>query len=142
MATITFTDSGGAVSISNGRTAPGNRLSEWTPTVNKVADRRFALGTGIAYEYVFREDFLASFTLEGLPATELEKVSRLVRHAQAGNTFVINTMDNSARTYTVRLAEGNDIALTMTDRTFLEYSLSMSVSNANSPKVFMTVEYL
>jgi hypothetical protein len=142
MATITFTDAAGAASISNGRSAPGNRLSSWTPTMNKVADRRFALGSGIAFEYVFREDFLASFTLEGLPATELEKVSRLVRHAQAGNTFVINTMDNSARSYTVRLAEGSDIEVSMTDRTFLEYSLSMSVANANSPKVFMTVEYL
>lgn len=142
MATITFTDSVGAVSISNGHAAPGNRLSDWTPTLNKVADRRFALGTGIAFEYVFREDFLASFSLIGLPATELEKVSRLVRYAQAGNTFVINTMDNSARSYTVRLAEGGAIDLTMTDPTFLEYTLQMTVANASSPKVFMTVEYL
>jgi hypothetical protein len=142
MATITFTDSVGAATIANQAAAPGNRLSNWTPTLNKVADRRFALGTGIAFEYVFREDFLASFTLEGLPATELEKVSRLVRHAQAGNTFVINTMDNSARSYTVRMAEGSEIDVSMTDRTFCEYSLSMTVANANSPKVFMTVEYL
>ena len=142
MATITFTDSVGAVSISNEHAAPGNRLSDWTPTLNKVADRRFALGTGIAFEYVFREDFLASFSLVGLPATELEKVSRLVRYSQAGNTFVINTMDNSARSYTVRLAEGGAIDLTMTDSTFLEYTLQMTVANASSPKVFMTVEYL
>jgi hypothetical protein len=142
MATITFTDSAGAVTISNQVAAPGNRLSSWTPTVNKVADRRFALGTGVAFEYVFREDFLASFTLDGLPATELEKVSRLVRHAQAGNTFVINTMDNAARSYTVRMAEGSDITVTMTNATFLDYSVSMTVANANSPKVFMTVEYL
>ena len=82
------------------------------------------------------------FSLVGLPATELEKVSRLVRYAQAGNTFVINTMDNSARSYTVRLAEGGAIDLTMTDPTFLEYTLQMTVANASSPKVFMTVEYL
>jgi len=142
MATITFTDSAGAVSISNGHAAPGNRFSDWTPTLNKVADRRFALGTGIAFEYVFREDFLASFSLAGLPATELEKVSRLVRYAQAGNTFVLNTMDNSTRTYTVRLAEGAEMQLTMTDPTFVEYTLQMTVANASSPKVFMTVEYL
>jgi hypothetical protein len=142
MASITFTDSVGAVTLTNGRAAPGDRFASWTPTVFRVADRRFALGTGIAYEYLFRQDFLASFSIDGLPATQLENVSRFVRHAQQGNTFSVNTGDNSARTYTCRLAEGAEIALAMTDPTFVEYRMDVTVSNASSPKVFMPCEYL
>jgi hypothetical protein len=142
MASITFTDSAGAVTLSNGRSGPGNRFSGWTPTVSRVADRRFALGTGIAYEYLFREDFLASFSIDGLPATQLENVSRFVRYAQQGNTFTVNTTDNSARVYTCRLAEGAEVDLSMTDPTFVEYRMDVTVSNASSPKVFMVCEYL
>jgi hypothetical protein len=142
MASITFTDSVGAVTLSNGRTAPGNRFSGWTPTVSRVADRRFALGTGVPYEYLFREDFLASFSIEGLPATQLENVARFTRHAQQGNTFTVNTTDNSSRTYTCILAEGADVGLSMTDPTFVEYRMEVTVSNASSPKVFMVCEYL
>jgi hypothetical protein len=142
MSSITFTDSAGAVTLSNGRAAPGNRFSSWTPTVFRVADRRFALGTGVAYEYLFREDFLAAFSLDGLPATQLENVARFTRYAQQGNTFTVNTADNSSRSYTCRLAEGTDIAVSMTDPTFVEYRMDVTVSNASSPKVFMVCEYL
>lgn len=142
MASITFTDGTGAVTLSNGRTGVGARFSQWTPTINRVADRRFALGTGVAYEYLFREDSLVSFTLDGLPATQLENVARFTKYIQAGGTVTLNTTDNSNRTYQARLAEGSDVQVTMTDTTFIEYSLRVTMANADSPVVFMVCEYL
>lgn len=142
MASITFTDSTGAATLTNGRSGPGSRFSNWVPTVRRVADRRFALGTGIAYEYLFREDFAATFAIEGIPAADLEVVARFTRYAQQGNTFTVNTTDNANRVYTCRMAEDATFDLSMSDATFLEYTLTVSVYNASSPKVFMRCEYL
>lgn len=142
MASITFTDGVGAVTLENNRTGPGSRFKGWTPTINRVSDTRTALGTGVRYEYLFREDSLAAFSLEGLPATQLENVARFVRWAATGNTFTVNTTDNSNRVYTCRLAEGATVDVTMTDATFLEYTMQTTVANASTPAVFMTVEYL
>lgn len=142
MASITFTDGTGAVTLTNGQSGPGNRFREWTPTINRVADRRYALGTGVAYEYLFREDSLASFAIEGLPATQMENVARFTRWALAGNTFTVNTTDNNNRVYTCRIAEGSSVEVSQSDPTFFEYTMRVTVANAQSPVVFMTVEYL
>lgn len=142
MATITFTDSGGAVTFSNGKSGPGSRFSMWTPDIVRVSDRRYGLGTGIAYEYLFREDFVAKFTIEHIPLSQLENAARFKRWALQGNTFTVNTQDKSSRTYTCRLMEGATLELQMTDRVFLEYSLDVAVMSASSPTVFLKCEYL
>jgi hypothetical protein len=142
MATITFTDGTGAVTLSNGKAGPGSRFSQWTPSIDRIADRRFALGTGIAYEYLFREDFTASFQIEHLPLTQLANVSRFMRWALQGNTFTVNTQDKTNKTYTCRLRPETMPTLTMTDRVVLEYTLDLSVISAASPTVFLACEYL
>jgi hypothetical protein len=142
MATITFTDGTGAVTFSNDKAGPGSRFSMWTPDIVRVADRRTALGTGVSYEYLFREDFVASFTIEHIPLSQLENAVRFKRWALQGNTFSVNTQDKQSRTYTCRLMEGAQLELAITDRTFVEYSLDIVVSSASSPKVFLKCEYV
>jgi len=142
MASITFTDGGGAVTLTNGLTGPGNRFANWTPTIFRVTDRRTALGTGVHYEFVYREDYVAAFSMTQMPATQLEAVARFTKWAEAGNTFTVNTTDNSSRTYTCRLADGATVNVSMTDPVFCEYTVEVTVSSASSPKVFLTCEYL
>jgi hypothetical protein len=141
MATITFTDGTGAVTLSNGKDGPGSRFSQWTPSIDRIADRRFALGTGIAYEYLFREDFTATFQIEHLPLSELQDASRFTRWALQGNTFTVNTQDKTNKVYVCRLRPDTVPSLTMTDRVLLEYTLDLSVISASSPTVFLACEY-
>lgn len=141
MATITFTDSIGAVTLSNDKAGPGSRFSQWTPSIDRIADRRFALGTGIAYEYLFREDFTASFQIEHLPLAQLANAARFTRWALQGNTFTVNTQDKTNKSYLCRMRPDSVPTLTMTDRVALEYTLDVSVVSASSPKVFLACEY-
>jgi hypothetical protein len=60
----------------------------------------------------------------------------------SGNTFTVNTTDNSNRVYTCRIAEGSSVEVLQSDPTFFEYTMRVTVANAQSPVVFMTVEYL
>lgn len=141
MATITFTDSGGAVTFSNGLSGAGSRFANWTPDIRREADRRFALGSGVAYEYLFREDFTATFAIEHIQLSQLENAVRFKRWALQGNTFTVNTQDKQNRSYLCRLAPETDLQITMEDRTLIEYSLSVSVVSAGTPTVFLKCEY-
>jgi hypothetical protein len=142
MATITFTDAGGAVTLSNQKFGPGNRFSNWTPDIVRVSDTKIGVGTGIRYEYLFRQDYVASFDIEYVPVAELEKVARFKAWALAGNTFNVNTQDKANRVHTCRLSPQGDITVKMQDRSMLEYTVSVDVVSAASPQVFLTCLYV
>ena len=141
MATITFTDGTGAVTLSNTLSTAASRFSQWVPDVERISDRKVALGTGVTYEYLYRQDYTASFAIEHIPLTELSKVARFKAWALAGNTFNVNTQDKTNATYLCRIKPGTVPQLEMEDRTLLEYRLSVEVISAASPQVFLACSY-
>jgi hypothetical protein len=141
MGTITFTDTDGAVTFSNGTTGPMSRFSEWTPDVIRVSDSQVALGTGVTYEYLFRQDFAARFRIEHIPLAQILNYHRFKRWALAGNTFTVNTLDKSNRSYLCRIFPGSDLELEMEDRVLLEYSLEVYVISAENSPAPMRCEY-
>lgn len=141
MATITFTDGAGAVTITNAKAGPGSRFSNWTPDISRVSNAKVGVGTGVRYEYLFRQDFIASFEIEHYPVADLSRVARLKAWALAGNTFTVNTEDKMDRTYLCRMAPESEIQVAMEDRTLLEYTLSLTVMSAAVPPVFLDCLY-
>jgi hypothetical protein len=141
MATITFTDAQGAATLSNGLTGPASRFSEWTPDVDRIGDRRVSLGTGVTHEFLYRQDFVATFAIDHLPLTALPTAARFKAHAMRGETFSVNTQDMANRAYLCRLRPATEPEITMTDRTLLEYRLSVEVISADAPPVLLECRY-
>lgn len=141
MATITFTDGTGAVTLTNGLPGAGSRFSQWVPDIDRVADRKVAVGTGVTYEYLYRQDYVASFIIEHIPLTELSDVARFKAWALAGNTFNVNTEDKNNASYSCRIRPGTIPQLEIEDRTTLEYRLSVEVISAASPQVLLACSY-
>lgn len=141
MATITFTDGVGSVTLTNGKAGPGSRFSNWTPGIDRVGDRKTGLGTGITYEYLFRQDYTAAFAIEHIPVAALDLVVRFIAWAMAGNTFTLNTGDVAARTHVCRIRPDTTPEVAMEDRALLEYRLNVSVISAASPPEFLACIY-
>lgn len=127
---ITWTDGGGAATLTNGKPVPADRFNGWTPQSPVVKAEADSLGTGQPYPFVFRIDYAATFTLDKIPNTSQATVLRLIRHLEGGGVITINTGDTANRTYTsCYLPKGAHPSFTLADRKTLEYSLSLTVVN-------------
>jgi hypothetical protein len=141
MGYMDFTDSAGNAQVTNGLTLEGRRFANWVPTVVRVSDRRTVLGTGKTYEYVYRTDYVASFQIEHLKATDMATVMRWKIHAMKGCEFVVATEDDASRTYTCWLRPDTEPTIELTDRTNIEYTLSVEVMSADTPTVPLECVY-
>lgn len=127
--TLVFTDGTGAATLRNGLPAPADRFSNWTPDVDPVGDREAALGTGITSHWSYRDDYLATFDLEYLPASSHPEALRLKRHLETGGTVTVNTGDVANRSYTCRIAPGARVAIEFASRSPIHYTLRLHLKN-------------
>lgn len=145
MATITFTDGTGAVTLDNGTTSMssgvGSRFTDWTPFQRPIGPRVPALGTGRPYQFRFRTDYGASFTLTDIPNTKMSDMLRCQEWLLRGESVAVNTGDAASRSYaTCYLAPDGDITITLQDRNVLLYSMSFVLINgAASPSAMLCV---
>jgi hypothetical protein len=127
---ITFTDGGGAATLTNGKPVPADRFTGWTPQSPVVKAEADSLGTGQPFPFVFRTDYAASFSIVGIPNTSQATVLRLIRWLESGGVVTVNTGDASNRTYTsCYLPKGAHPSFTLSDKRFLEYTLSLTLVN-------------
>lgn len=151
MASISFTDGTGPVTLDNGTTAiatptgtngPGSRFADWMPFQRPIGPAVTALGTGQRYQYAFRTDFGASFTMTDIPNTKMSDMLRCQAWLLGGGTVSVATGDSSGRTYaTCCLAPDGDVGITLQDKNVLLYSMSFVLINVASPPVAMICEY-
>jgi hypothetical protein len=141
MGYIEFTDEIGEVTLSNGKDRPARRFSSWTPDVNRVADRRVALGTGITYEYLYRIDYYASFSIEHFPAASLVSFIRFKEWAMRGCEFYVYTEDDADRFYRCRIRPGSEPTAQFSERSFLEYEINIEVMSAETPPAYLACLY-
>lgn len=128
MSSITFND-GAAGTLTSPAPEPLKRFSGWTPDVVDVGVRETAVGTGVAYDFVFRTDYVVSFDVPYLTHAELAVAHRLIRHLTGGGSCTVTTKDLSANVYTCRLREGTVPSLTLADRAMMEYTLHLELTN-------------
>jgi len=136
MATIVFTDGTGAVTLDNGTTGislgVGSRFADWTPFQKPIGPRVPALGTGVPYQFRFRTDYGASFSMTDIPNTSMASMLRCQEWLLRGNSVTVNTGDSAARSYTAYLAPDGDVSITLQDKNLLLYSMSFTLINASA----------
>lgn len=143
MATITFTDGTGAVTLDNGTTSistgVGSRFADWTPFQKPIGPRVPALGTGRPYQFRFRTDYGASFSLTDIPNTKMSDMLRCQEWLLRGESVTVNTGDAASRSYTTcYLAPDGDVTITLQDKNLLLYSMSFVLINgAASPAAML-----
>lgn len=145
MASITFND-GTSSTLDNGTTAisngVGSRFADWVPFQRPVGPAVTALGTGARYQYAFRTDYGASFSMTDIPNTSMATMLRLQAHLLGGGTVSIATGDSASRTYTTCcLAPDGDVSIALQDKNLLLYSMSFAVINIASSPSAMLCEY-
>lgn len=133
MATIVFNDGGGSVTLDNGTTGMslgvGSRFADWTPFQRPIGPRVTALGTGVPYQFRFRTDYGASFSMTDIPNTKMSDMLRCQAWLLNGGAVTVNTGDNAARSYTAYLAPEADITITLQDKNLLLYAMSFVLIN-------------
>lgn len=136
MATIVFTDGTGSVTLDNSTTGVslgvGSRFADWTPFQKPIGPRVPALGTGVPYQFRFRTDYGASFSMTDIPNTSMASMLRCQEWLLRGNSVTVNTGDNAARSYTAYLAPDGDVSITLQDKNLLLYSMSFTLINASA----------
>lgn len=137
MATITFTDGTGAVTLDNGTTGMssgvGSRFADWTPFQRPVGPRVPALGTGRPYQFRFRTDYGATFNMTDIPNTKMSDMLRCQEWLLRGESVTVNTGDNASRSYTTcYLAPEGDVTITLQDKNLLLYTMSFVLINSAS----------
>lgn len=143
MATITFTDGTGAATLDNSTTAistgVGSRFADWTPFQRPIGPRIPALGTGRPYQFRFRTDYGASFTMTDIPNTSMATMLRCQEWLLRGEAVTVNTGDAANRSYTTcYLAPDGDVTITLQDKNLLLYSMSFTLINgAASPTAML-----
>lgn len=143
MATITFTDGTGAVTLDNDTTGVslgvGSRFMDWVPFQRPIGPRVPALGTGRPYQFRFRTDYGASFSLTSIPNTKMSDMLRCQEWLLRGESVAVNTGDAANRSYaTCYLAPDGDVTIALQDKNLLLYSMSFVLINgAASPTAML-----
>lgn len=125
MATVSFTDAGGVVEVSNLKAVPANRFTNWTPDALPIGPAKAGLGTGVIHAFTFREDYLVSFQIVGIPASELDKLLRLQTHLLDGYLVALDSDHEMNEVYALcSLAPNTEPTIEFSDTTNLEYTFS------------------
>lgn len=140
MASLSFNDAAGitgaagVVTLDNGTTGistgVGSRFADWTPFQKPIGPRVPALGTGVPYQFRFRTDYGASFSMTDIPNTNMTAMLRTQEWLLRGNAITVTTGDASLRTYTAYLAPEGDVSLALQDKNLLLYSMSFVLINS------------
>jgi len=143
VASIQFTDGGGAVTLTNGMPAPADRFSSWEPLVTEIGAFAHRLGSGTRNSFVFRTDFGARFELRNLPASKLSDAIRCLRWLQDGGTVALNTGDAAGRSYpTCTLAPESTPELRYTpDGPIPQWTLALAVIRTDATPAPMICQY-
>jgi hypothetical protein len=125
MATVSFTDAGGVVEVSNLKAVPANRFTNWTPDALPIGPSKAGLGTGVIHAFTFREDYLVSFQIVGIPASELDKLLRLQTHLLDGYLVALDSDHEMNEVFALcSLAPNTEPSIEFSDATNLEYTFS------------------
>jgi len=132
MASISFTDANGGVTIDNDKAAPVDRFQGWVPLGEPIGPLGHALGTGIPYRWTFREDHGAKFMLPYIPNSSQSDLHRLRMHLLGGGSITVDTEDEVSNTYTCYLWPGSNPEISTPSKETAERTLTLSVLNSEA----------
>ena len=143
---IVFDDGAGDTICRNAKTAPADRASNWVPAnYRPIGDAAHMLADEARVVFAVRMQHGASFELRGIPMGDevdgpLDVAERLIAHLLNGGTCKLYLEDVLAASYlNCGIDPEVEPSLVQSDRTMLEYTLSLGLINlAGSP---MTCHY-
>jgi hypothetical protein len=139
---ITFTDSIGAATLTNGKNFPGNRFSNWNPMTKVYGDTKHRQSDMVPTHFNLGTMYGASFELRMIPERTTSAVrlvtiaDRLIVHLMKGGSCVVNTGDSDTSSYsTCYLFPDTEPSLVLADPNMLEHTLSLAVFNTSTRMV-------
>lgn len=130
MSSIAFTDGIGAATLQNAMPFPGNRFANWTPDLMELADVEDNLGTGVPSKFLFRSDYVATFEVPYLKATDLAIAMRLKAWLTGGGSCTVTTNDTLGNVYTCTLVAKSTPVIELADAREREYRLKLQLRNS------------
>lgn len=146
--TISFTDTVGAATLSNGKPGNGQRFANWVPVPTPIGPMGMRASDGAITRILLRAQYGCSFELRHIPIKAVsgvrlvEVAARLRYHLMNGGTCAVATGDASSSTYaTCGLMPGTEPTLVQANPRTLEYTLSLSLVNLAGSPVAMICRY-
>ena len=130
MGYLAWTDGDGAATLSNMKPKPARRFTGWTPDVNRIGDKKTALGTGKSYQFLYRKDYVATLRMDHVPAAEQGKFLRFKDFVMQGCAFHVYTEDTDDRVYLCRVKPDTEPTMELSNAQQLEYSVTVEVMSA------------
>lgn len=132
MSSVSWTDSIGAATLSNGKPYPGARVANWTPKGTPHLEKEWALGTRRLHTFEFAEQNTVSFDIPAIPLTNMDLMLRLQKHLERGGLVNLNVMDLVGQTYTgCWLAPDSSVEIALTDKVCMEYTVSTRLASGD-----------
>lgn len=128
MASIFWQDEQGFAELSNLKPAPAGRFFDWNPDAEPFQAAEVALGTGLIDAFTFREDYLVSFEIRGIPKSELSKMLRLQTHLLDGYIVAVECDHEMNEVFAYcALAPETVPKISFSDRQMLEYTFGVKL---------------
>lgn len=148
MASIVFTDSIGAATLTNGKPTPGDRFASWTLKSQPIGDSVERDSDGARIMFPVRDDWGVTLELRGIPSVTVSGVApvdiadRLCRWLLLGGQCAVHTDDATAHVYaTCGLMPGTTPTLQLSNPKTAEYTLSVALINQAVSPVQMACHY-
>lgn len=131
---ISFTDSIGAATLTNGKPFPANRFDNWTPITRPYGDLVHRQSDMTPSSFRLGTVYGCSFELSKIPQRTTDTfryvtiADRLIAHLLNAGSCTVNTGDSDTASYSsLYLMPGLQPSLTLVDPNQLEYTLSLAL---------------
>lgn len=126
---ITWNDSLGTASFSNGLPVPGDRFCAWVPMAPIIGAEAEALGTGEGFMFEFRADSGMSFEIREIAQDNVANALRLIRHLNRYGEVTVTTGDAVGNQYACKKWKGADPSLSAADPKTLKRTLKLTLKS-------------
>jgi hypothetical protein len=130
---IQWVDDEGVGTLSNLKSEPATRFSNWTPYTKPIGPAVVGLGTGRVHRFEFRRDDLVHFEIAAIPGSQLSLCLRLQYHLLNGGIVTLTTTRPLADKFaTCSLAPDTEPTIDFSDRQIGEYTFSCDLKAVNA----------
>lgn len=128
ISSLTWTDDDGTETLSNGKPGVATRFADWVVRRKPIGPASVGLGTARIYRFEFRRDQIASFSINAIPESEMEKIVRLQYHLLSGGEIeLVGDRALASEFATSQLAPDIEPSLEQSDSAMREYTLSLTL---------------
>lgn len=140
MASISWVDSLGVGLLSNQKSGPAANFFSWSPDIVPIGPSRVGLGTGLTYQFSFRDDDIVSFEMRYIPGSQMSLMRRLKAHLMKGGAVSLNSSNILVdTTYGVCcIAPGEVPKISPPDAILQEYTMSFVLKGIGPDYAFAT----